>query len=234
MRLGDTTQSGVSIMDAPRASDRWPADLSGVFRALIVDEAHQLRNPKSFSHQAISWVKADFNILMTATPVWGHPRDFEGLLALCEPPGLSSDAAAALCGAPRHTDPWLLLRGDKRRKLRFTVWAFSRFVVEESTVSEHFASLGLNSEGEVDEGADETGGQAYFGGETFSGLDISHHRADRLRDVFRRYVSRHDYETRLEGRGRIGSQVPPRLLKGSILCSRRLKARHTTLGAPIG
>jgi hypothetical protein len=61
--------------------------------------------------------------------------------------------------------------------------------VEESRVSQHFANLGLNSDGEVDGGAYETAGAAYLGGDTFSGLDVSQHRADRLRELFRRYVS---------------------------------------------
>jgi SNF2-related domain len=99
---------------------RRTAHPAGVFRALVVDEAHRFRNPKSFSYQAISWVRADFNMLITVTPVWGYPRDFEGLLTLCEPPSLSNDAVKGLSGFPRDTDPWLLSAGDKRQKLCFT------------------------------------------------------------------------------------------------------------------
>jgi hypothetical protein len=78
-------------------------------------------------------------------------------------------------------------------------------------VAQNMADLGLNDKGEHDEGEDELRAAAYAGAETFASFEVFKLRAERLRKLFGRFVSRHDYETRLEGHGRIGAQVPPRL-----------------------
>jgi hypothetical protein len=78
-------------------------------------------------------------------------------------------------------------------------------------VAQNMADLGLNDKGEHGGVGDELRAAVYAGAETFASFEISKLRAERLRELFGRFVSRHDYETRLEGHGRIGAQVPPRL-----------------------
>jgi hypothetical protein len=211
VRPDDRTQSGVSRMKPPVKADKWGADMADVYRMVVVDEAHVLRNPRSFMHQSVEWARTDFRLLMTATAVWAHPRDFSGLLSLCEPPGLSEAAEEAIGPLGRNGDPWLAPKGHAHYRFRFTRWAFEAFAVEDGVVAQNMAELGLNDAGEPDDGADELHAAAYIGAETFASFDVSRQRADRLRELFQRYVSRHDYETQLEGHGRIGAQVPPRL-----------------------
>lgn len=96
IRPDDKTQRGVSRMKPPVKAEKWSADMAGIYRMVIVDEAHVLRNRRSYMHQSVEWVKTDFQLLMTATVVWTHPRDSAGLLSLCEPPGLSEAAEMAI------------------------------------------------------------------------------------------------------------------------------------------
>jgi hypothetical protein len=225
LRPGDQTISGQSKMDPPTASEEWPQDMAGVFRVVVVDEAHALRNTLSFTHSAVEWAKADFRVLMTATPVWTHPRDFRGLLALCEPPGLSDTAERVLDPLGQQGDPWLLPEQDARRAFRFTYWAFKTYALEHNTVCQNMADLALAKAGDlVAEDDDECRDLELGIADTFAALDVTRKRADRLRELFGRYVSRNDYETSMDGIGRIGAQVPPRVAY-NLLCAFSVEAQ---------
>jgi hypothetical protein len=63
----------------------WPKSLGGLFRTTILDEAHQLRNLSSLQAITVSWLNAEFNLLLTATPLFNRVEDFKGLMPLIIP-----------------------------------------------------------------------------------------------------------------------------------------------------
>lgn len=63
----------------------WPKSLRGLFRFTILDEAHQLRNLSSLQATTVSWVDAEFNLLLSATPLFNCVEDFKGLIPLVLP-----------------------------------------------------------------------------------------------------------------------------------------------------
>lgn len=59
-----------------------PLDLAGLFDIVIFDEAHILRNATSGQSVTCSWLKAKFNLLLTATPFFNDLHDFMGYYKL--------------------------------------------------------------------------------------------------------------------------------------------------------
>jgi SNF2 family DNA or RNA helicase len=57
----------------------WPRSLGGLFRTVILDEAHQTRNLTSHQSVTLRWLRAVFNLLLTATPLFNSVDDFKGL-----------------------------------------------------------------------------------------------------------------------------------------------------------
>lgn len=68
-------------------SSDWPANLSRVFREVILDEAHMLRNISAHASICIQWLNAPFHLLLTATPIFNSLRDVRGLQELLLPIG---------------------------------------------------------------------------------------------------------------------------------------------------
>ena len=60
------------------------------FAALVMDEAHQVKNPDSLTHKALSQIPARLRIAVTGTPVENHLTDLWGLFALLMPGLLGS------------------------------------------------------------------------------------------------------------------------------------------------
>ncbi|KAL8834310.1 MAG: hypothetical protein Q9170_003805 [Blastenia crenularia] len=84
--LGWTSQEGDKQF---RVSDHaWPYLLEGKFEVLVCDEANFIKSVDINNHTSVSWIKPDFTILVSATLWMDSARDFEGLVALIERPGL--------------------------------------------------------------------------------------------------------------------------------------------------
>jgi superfamily II DNA or RNA helicase len=60
------------------------------FASLVMDEAHQVKNPDSLTHKALSQIPARIRIAVTGTPVENHLTDLWGLFALLMPGLLGS------------------------------------------------------------------------------------------------------------------------------------------------
>jgi hypothetical protein len=96
------------------------------FGILLVNEAHVAANPMRQTNQSLVWVEPDFTVCMTATPVWGHPANLSGLLALCEPQWASSLAEKEL---GRTIDPFTLPDRHPLAVHRCTRYAWDTFCV---------------------------------------------------------------------------------------------------------
>ncbi|EFE36072.1 uncharacterized protein ARB_05009 [Trichophyton benhamiae CBS 112371] len=68
----------------------WRHNLKGLFKRVIVDEAHEIRKKKIFTAVTLRWLEAPSVLLLTATPIWNDLSDILGLLYQLEP----------------HKDPW--------------------------------------------------------------------------------------------------------------------------------
>ncbi|MGH7544762.1 MAG: helicase-related protein [Gemmatimonadota bacterium] len=67
---------------------RLPPHVAGPYRLLLVDEAHQFRNPATQRHRALAKLARGARVaLLTATPVNNTPRDLLHLLELFAGPG---------------------------------------------------------------------------------------------------------------------------------------------------
>ena len=120
------------MLPSPEAQDEWPADLRDAFDVAVVDEAHMLANPYRQTNQAFAWLNAQFNVLVTATPVSSHAGNLSGLIALVEQPGSTSEAMAKL-GV--QVDPFTLPDDDPLADLRFTHHAWEVFCVPERSLA---------------------------------------------------------------------------------------------------
>jgi superfamily II DNA or RNA helicase len=60
------------------------------FASLVMDEAHQVKNPDSLIHKSLSQIPARIRIAVTGTPVENHLTDLWGLFALLMPGLLGS------------------------------------------------------------------------------------------------------------------------------------------------
>lgn len=69
----------------------WPANLSRCFEIAILDEAHELKSLRAKATYAVSWLDADFHVMVTATPIPNGIYDFQGYMGFIE---------------NRHTETW--------------------------------------------------------------------------------------------------------------------------------
>lgn len=60
----------------------WSRNLVGHFQVVVVDEAHKLKNQSTQAFTAIRQLKAQFHVLLTATPMLSDVTDFKALLEL--------------------------------------------------------------------------------------------------------------------------------------------------------
>ncbi|OAL72224.1 hypothetical protein A7D00_3222 [Trichophyton violaceum] len=72
------------------APEWWCHNLKGLFKRVIVDEAHEIRRKTIHSAVTLRWFEAPSVLLLTATPIWNDLSDILGLLYQLEP----------------HEDPW--------------------------------------------------------------------------------------------------------------------------------
>lgn len=96
-----TTYQTLAPRHGPAAVKRWcqankqryndnepymPSDsdisLTRLFSCVVFDEAHNLRNPGSSLSLAAKWLNADFNLLLTATPLYNSIHDLKGYAPL--------------------------------------------------------------------------------------------------------------------------------------------------------
>ncbi|EZF35706.1 hypothetical protein H109_04009 [Trichophyton interdigitale MR816] len=94
----DESTRYASVMEAVKdrmkgmksAPESWCHNLKGLFKRVIVDEAHEIRKKTIFSAVTLRWLEAPSVLLLTETPIWNDLSDILGLLYQLEP----------------HEDPW--------------------------------------------------------------------------------------------------------------------------------
>lgn len=65
-----------------RFDPEWPHAIEGLFNRVVLDEAHLVRNEDAFISITIRWLKANFHVCLTATPLFNSYMDFKGLSSL--------------------------------------------------------------------------------------------------------------------------------------------------------
>ena len=174
----------------PSPEDEWPADLRDEFDIAVVDEAHTIGNPFVQANQTLAWLNTRFNVLMTATPVWGHPSHLGGLLALVERRGSSTDAARL------EVDPFELDDADPDAELRYTRHAWAAYGCSEKALTN-----ALLARSNRDERTD--------------AIDVAQTVAEqsrRMRVIFDRFALRVDYHSECPGMGSAADDIPPRVV----------------------
>lgn len=58
----------------------FPFNITGLFKIAIFGEAHSLINTTHSIHKAAVWLQSDFNLLVTATPLFNSIREFQGYM----------------------------------------------------------------------------------------------------------------------------------------------------------
>jgi hypothetical protein len=109
----------------------WPADLNGLFEAVLCDEAQYLRNHESAHNVSIGWLNAPFTILASATPIWSSIQDFLGYIKLIQSPKYADafvKGSAELGVYPRR-NPYDLDEGHRAHPMVATYTAYRDFVL---------------------------------------------------------------------------------------------------------
>ena len=79
-----TSENGFSKLDAQKVQkvmdDTWIYNIEGCFDVVIIDEAHVVKNPETASHIAVTWLKAQFILLATASVLPNSIQDFTGYI----------------------------------------------------------------------------------------------------------------------------------------------------------
>ena len=63
----------------------WKGNLEGQFGTVICDEAHGIKSLAANGSTAVSWLKANFHVLITGSPIPNGIHDFLGYMPLLEP-----------------------------------------------------------------------------------------------------------------------------------------------------
>ncbi|XP_061744943.1 chromodomain-helicase-DNA-binding protein 1-like isoform X2 [Nerophis ophidion] len=63
------------------------------WKALVVDEAHRLKNPKSLLHQTLTQFSVGFRVLLTGTPIQNNLQELYSLLSFIQPTIFSAEDA---------------------------------------------------------------------------------------------------------------------------------------------
>jgi hypothetical protein len=66
----------------PKIITRDESNAKDLFRMVILDEAHMVRNPQTMLHRFVKTLNAPFHIIVSATPILNTPNDMVGLLRL--------------------------------------------------------------------------------------------------------------------------------------------------------
>lgn len=138
-----------------------PHNLRGCFVRVVLDEAHEVRNADTQSSWVIRNLRADSNILLTATPFLGNVEDIAGLLRILRPDedylwsakhlteiGVIANNATAEEQSNQidRFDPWLLTNpAEPGYNLRWTSSSLKRHVFEKKmTMAEKGALMRPN------------------------------------------------------------------------------------------
>lgn len=108
-----------------------PSNLSGCFSTAILDEGHMLRNSQSRVHRTLTWLNADFYILVTATPFYNAIADFHGYVPFLFCPELISRSSNV-----SSTNSFEVPDDDPAAVCRFTHEAVSRYILRRGTSAE--------------------------------------------------------------------------------------------------
>ncbi|KAL4985456.1 hypothetical protein BDW68DRAFT_179742 [Aspergillus falconensis] len=105
---------------------KWEFRLKGCFGLLVIDEAHMLCNCESRQATTVEWCCGDFNLLLTATPIFNSYLDFQSLQTLV----LSEEANKLRAKFDRNADfnPFLAKLDDPARIMCLSPEIVDRFV----------------------------------------------------------------------------------------------------------
>ncbi|KAB8226196.1 P-loop containing nucleoside triphosphate hydrolase protein [Aspergillus novoparasiticus] len=81
----------VYMEDIPTPPNDFPHLLDGCFSDVIVDEGHTLRNSDTSQSRAVHWLKVNFYLLLTATPIYNSREDVRGYIPLLFRPPSQED-----------------------------------------------------------------------------------------------------------------------------------------------
>ena len=185
------------IHPPPTEEDAWRHDMSDEFGILVIDEAHGVRNRYRQTNQTFKWLRTEYTVLMTATPIWGHAGNLTGLIWLVEERGRSEAADVALS---KKDDPWTLADDDQRAEYRYAASAWERWCLKDETLAEGIVEA---ADADVDDAARAS---------TLAATSLVGEQARRLRLMFARFVIRADYHSSCEELGQAGDSIPGRVV----------------------
>ncbi|KAE8133508.1 P-loop containing nucleoside triphosphate hydrolase protein [Aspergillus pseudotamarii] len=81
----------VYMEDIPTPPQGFPHRLDRCFSDVIIDEGHTLRNSDTSQSRAVHWLKANFYLLLTATPIYNSREDMRGYIPLLFHPPSQGD-----------------------------------------------------------------------------------------------------------------------------------------------
>jgi SNF2 family DNA or RNA helicase len=108
-----TSEQGFSKIDAGKIyfdlDDNWDYNLSNCFDIVIIDEAHVIKNPETASHLTVTWIKAPFTLLATASVLPNSIQDFAGYIRFIENDNtLWQHENLHALGVEKNVNPFLL------------------------------------------------------------------------------------------------------------------------------
>jgi hypothetical protein len=108
----------------------FPHDLRGCFATVVLDEAHTLRNAASNQSRAVTWLCANFHLLLSATLIFNSIEDFRGYMPfLFTIPSLWSTADWKALGINSNTDVFGLPDHHPGKSLCCTVEAVEKYIL---------------------------------------------------------------------------------------------------------
>ena len=105
---------------------RWPERLDHMFGFVVLDEAHIIKQTSNKTSIAIKWLKAQFHILVTATPIPNGIDDWRGYMPLIEHQDADAwwtPGSLAVMGFAEDRNPYELDDGHPASKLQMTTRA---------------------------------------------------------------------------------------------------------------
>lgn len=132
-----TSEKGFSKPDAAKIlevmDNTWTHNLEGCFDIVIIDEAHVVKNPETASHLAVTWLKAEFVLLATASVLPNSIQDFAGYIRFIENDNtLSQPEKLAAIGVDKDINPFILPDNHTAVALRLTSIAVEKFITSTS------------------------------------------------------------------------------------------------------
>ena len=128
-QLGKGVKLNPKLFKVPKRS--WEHDLQYYWHTIILDEAHNVRNPNCLASIAVVNIDCRFNILVSATPLFSGIRDNFGLLKIIQPIFKLSYPVSGPDGTmfSKNDNPFDLPDDHPAAIFRLTAGSFSAFVL---------------------------------------------------------------------------------------------------------